>query len=263
MKKTLLILIVLLCVFTFAACSGDIQHREPDPDHITLDESQNEPIENGSDTLFKATVGILKNDTLILYTNEPAGIYTLSLSGLKLIECKKGDIVPGMEIEVEYSGMIMETYPAQLSGPISLKITGGEANNICQLYLNVALKLWEEDPGLNGSICALEINDDTISENQKRVIAYELQNRLGFEKTVMLATMEELEAEGLIDKENCYFKDGALMTITVDKESHTGDSFNFSAQKWASGTGAIFFFNCKATQNNGIWDYKLGGFAIS
>lgn len=263
MKKTALIFTILLCVFTLVSCRDDVQHREPDPDHITLNQTQNKPVEYSSDTLFRATVGILKDDNLILYTNEPTGVYTLSLSGLKLIECKKGEVVPGMEVEIEYSGLIMETYPAQLSEPKSLKIIGGEANNICQLYLNVALVLWEADPGLNGSLCALDIVDDTISENQKRVIAYELQNRLGFEKTVMLATMEELEAEGLIDAEYRYFKDGALMTITADKESHTGDSFNFSANKWASGTGAIFYFNCKATQNNGIWNYELGGFAIS
>ena len=263
MKKAALILTLLLSVFTLASCRGDVQHRDADPDHITLNQSQNEPLEDDSDGLFKATVGILKDDMLILYTNEPAGIYTLSLSGLKLIECKKGDVVPGMEIEVEYSGMIMESYPAKLSEPKSLKITGGEANNICQLYLNIALKLWEEDPGLNGSVCALEIKDDTISENQKRVVAYELENRLGFETSVVLSSREEREAEGLIDKENLYFKDGALLTIAADKESHTGDGFNFTAQKWASGTGAIFFFNCKATRSNGIWDYELGGFAIS
>ncbi len=263
MKKTLIFILLFSYIFLFTSCKGDVQHRDADSEHITLNQSQDEPDENTPDTVFKATVGIVKDDTLILYNNEVAGLYTLDLSGLKLIGCEKSDIVPGMEIEIEYSGMIMESYPAQLSKPQSLKITSGTPNDICRMYLDLALILWEEDPGLNGAICALEIKDDTIAENQKRVIAYELQNRLGSETSVILSTRKELEAEGVIDKENLYFKNGALMTITADKETHTGDYFNFSAQKWASGTGAIFFFNCTAALTDGIWNYELGGFAIS
>lgn len=263
MKKTVIFLMLILCIFCLPSCKGKVQHRDAGSDPVSLNESQNNQTENDPYTLFKATVGIVKDDILILYTNEAAGLYTLNLSGIELSGCKKNDIVPGTDVEIEYSGMIMETYHAQLSEPKSIKIIGGEANDICQMYLDVALKLWEEDQGINGAICALEIKDDTISENQKRVVAYELQNRLGFETSVILSTREELENEGIIDKENLYFKGGALLTITADKESNNGKSFDFSAQKWASGTGAIFFFNCKAEQNNGKWSYELGGFAIS
>jgi len=263
MKKTIIFLLLFVCVFSLASCNGKVQHRDADPGPMTMTYPVATIDPDTPGALFRASVGLVKDDTLILYTNETEGIYTLSLSGLKLIECKESDIVPGVEIEVEYSGRTMESYPMQLSAPRSLKIVGGSHNNICRMYFHLASMLWKEDPGLNGAVCALEIKDDTLSENQKRVIAYELQNHLGPEVSVILSTREQLEAEGLIDKESLYFKDGALLTVTADKETHTGDSFNFTAQKWASGTGAIFFFNCKATQNDGVWSYELGGFAIS
>lgn len=263
MKKFIAFCLLLICVLTLISCNNKDQCITISPDDTGAAPIDTADDELDSDTVFKATVGIRNNDHLILYTNDPAGLYTISLSGLELIGCSKGDVVPGMTVEIEYSGMIMESYPAQLSAPTSLKITGGQADDICKMYADLAEMLWKEDDGLNGPTCALEIKDDTVSENQKRVIAYELQNRLGFETSVILSTREELEKQGVIDKENLYFKDGALITITADKESNTGKSFDFSAQKWASGTGAIFFFDCKARQNNGVWSYELGGFAIS
>ncbi|MCD8329154.1 MAG: hypothetical protein LUC27_00460, partial [Lachnospiraceae bacterium] len=44
----------------------------------------------------------------------------------------------------------------------------------------------------------------------------------------------------------------------------TGDSsFTFSARKIASGDGAIYFEECEAKAEDGVWTWEAGGFAVS
>ena len=268
MKKLSVLLAIILCLSMLVACSGKHQCIDtPYPDDTgaanTQKNTDTEQIPPNNENIFTATVVIRKDDLLILYTSEPTGLYTLDISSLELIGCENGDIAAGLEVSIDYSGMIMETYPAKLGSPTSIKIIGGEKNNICEMYVEVAEELWKTDPGLNGEICALELIDDTLSEGQKRAIVYELTNRIGYETYVLLSSYDELVEQGHINEEYLYFENGALITITADKESNTGKKFSFNAKKWASGTGAIFFTDCKAESKNGLWSYKLGNFAIS
>lgn len=277
MKNSIAFLLTILCLLCFAACNGnsDVPNDSDTGNTNITDKSDTEMIESQSsddsdtedlsvnENVFRANVAIRTDDILILYTDEPFGLYILNLSSLELVDCEESDVKAGIEVSIEYSGLTLETYPARLGAPETLRISGGETDNICEMYVDITESMWTQDPGLNGEICALELNDDTLSDGQKRAIAYELGKRIGPDTSVILSTREELEAEGLIDKEDLYFENGALVTITADNETRTDDGFEFSAQKWASGTGAIFWFKSSASCKNGIWTYEFGGFAIS
>lgn len=245
MKNSIAFLLTILCLSCFAACNGnsDVPNDSDTGNTNITDKSDTEMIESQSsddsdtedlsvnENVFRANVAIRTDDILILYTDEPFGLYTLNLSSLELVDCKESDVKAGIEVSIEYSGLTLETYPARLGAPETLRISGGETDNICEMYVDITESMWTQDPGLNGEICALELNDDTLSDGQKRAIAYELGNRIGPDTSVILSTREELEAEGLIDKEDLYFENGALVTITADNETRTDDGFEFSAQK--------------------------------
>ena len=263
MKKITLFCLTAICILSLISCTGKHKYITLEPDDSNYASTEKTPDTSTSENIFNATIAMRKENTLLLSTNDPTGLYILTLDGLDLIDCNESDVRPGVEVAIEYSGVTMETYPARLGDPTSLRITGGKINNICEMYVDIIEELWTTDPGLNGQICAIEILDDTLSEVQKNAIVYEFTNRIGPETHVMRSSYDELVEQGYINEEYLYFEDGALITITTDKGSNSGKKFSFNANKWASGTGAIFFTDCKAEIKDGIWSYELGSFAIS
>ena len=67
--------------------------------------------------------------------------------------------------------------------------------------------------------------------------------------------------QGLIDDKNLNFETGVLFKIT--DEIISDNTFSFQISKWRSGTGAIYYSDCKALKTGDSWEYSLGGFAIS
>ena len=94
-----------------------------------------------------------------------------------------------------------------------------------------------------------------LTEGEKAAVAY----AFGMEHDILpvMGTWEELAEQGYIDRENLYWEDGCLFSIT-------GETGKFDAQKWRSGLGAYFFLDCTASmEQDGTWTYTVGGEAIA
>lgn len=205
-------------------------------------------------------------DGVIVLANEKLGLLTASLKDASLYGLDGGEITPealraGMEIELTYNGMIMETYPGQPAGVSSLTVTS-EGGDLIGLYCNVFADLYEVDAGLNDGIemLAFDLTKVTnLTDSEKEALVYLLGCRYGM--TVLTGTYQELCDAGYIDAESLSFEDGLLITIEVTEE---GDgAFTFNAEKWRSGDGAYFFADCEASLQNGSWTYTVGEEMIS
>ena len=82
--------------------------------------------------------------------------------------------------------------------------------------------------------------------------------------------VQELADQGYIDRENLYWEDGVLFSITEKAEPvyfmpEGMAAVTFDAEKWRSGLGAYFFCDCTSFQTAaGHWDgYSVGSEAIS
>ena len=69
-----------------------------------------------------------------------------------------------------------------------------------------------------------------------------------------------------MDKSVLYWEDGVLLSIKKTEDGKDSSSkIAFDAEKWRSGTGAIFFNGCTAKRGDGVrWEtYRPGAFAIA
>ncbi len=148
--------------------------------------------------------------------------------------------------------------------------------DVCELYLQVLEDLWNVDPGLNDGITQIGIDLSELShltETEKEAVMREFASK--HDLPYVAGTWEELCEQGYIDKENLYWEDGLLFTITTNEDAvwnlpaiKEGDPVpeltSFNAQKWRSGLGAYFFGQCTAQKNaDGKWSYTVGMEAIS
>ena len=164
-----------------------------------------------------------------------------------------------MMVEILYDGMILETWPAQFANVLAVRpAEGAAADDRCGLCLQVLADLWEVDAGLNEDITQLGVDLSGftgLTEGEKAAVAY----AFGMEHDILpvMGTWEELAEQGYIDRENLYWEDGCLFSIT-------GETGKFDAQKWRSGLGAYFFLDCTASmEQDGTWTYTVGGEAIA
>ena len=164
----------------------------------------------------------------------------------------------------------METWPAQLGGVTAVETARGGFDDRCALYLQVLEDLWEVDSGLNGELTyiGVDLSETSLSESERSAVAWAFAGRHGGE--LVTGTWEELADQGYIDRENLYWEDGILFTITEKEEPvyfmpEGMAAVTFDAEKWRSGLGAYFFCDCTSVQSaDGHWDgYSVGSEAIS
>ena len=176
----------------------------------------------------------------------------------------------GTLVEVTYDGTILETWPAQLGGVTAVKTAEDGFDDRCALYLQVLEDLWEVDSGLNGELTyiGVDLSETSLSESERSAVAWAFAGRHGGE--LVTGTWEELADQGYIDRENLYWEDGILFTITEKEEPvyfmpEGMAAVTFDAEKWRSGLGAYFFCDCTSVQSaDGHWDgYSAGSEAIS
>jgi hypothetical protein len=171
------------------------------------------------------------------------------------------DLKAGQTVEIGFSGLVMESYPAQLAEPIYLRITG-QGDDLVGLYQAVLDDLWNVDPGLNGDIdtMAFDLSKvSNLSDSEKSALIYIVSgshNIFG-----IAGTFDELAEQGYINKDQLYFENGLLFQVEVTDTKK--DGFVFNASKWRSGDGAYFYQDCKAFKNSGTWEYAVGSEAIS
>ena len=186
--------------------------------------------------------------------------------------CFWEDILIGPErlVEVTYKGAILETWPAQFSQVTEVHTVEGGFDDRCALYLQVLEDLWEVDAGLNGDLTYLgaDLSRTSLSDSERAAVAWAFAGRHGGE--LVTGTWEELAEQGYIDRENLYWEDGVLFSITEKEEPvyfmpEGMAAVTFDAQKWRSGLGAYSFCDCTSVQSaNGHWDgYSIGSEAIS
>ena len=170
-------------------------------------------------------------------------------------------------MQVTYDGTVLETWPAQLGGVTAVETARGGFDDRCALYLQVLEDLWEVDSGLNGDVTyiGVDLSATSLTDSERAAVAWAFAGKHGGE--LVTDTWDELADQGYIDRENLYWEDGILFSIT-EKEMEGVYSLTpvtFDAQKWRSGLGAYFFCDCTSVQTaGGHWDgYSIGSEAIS
>lgn len=252
MKRTFIIMLMItLLLVGLTACSGDTGRELPKAEAVL-------------------TGKIIKiNEQSLLVAGENA--YDLFVVNVDLNETsifnevdKRVDIASlneGQKIEIGYSGAIMESYPAQLAGPETIKIVS-EGDDLVGLYAKVIDDLWITDEGLNSGveILAFDLTLATnLSDSEKQALAYVVGN--AYELQGMIATYEALVEQGYIDADSLSFEKGLLFKLEV--KDMTEDRFTFDASKWRGGDGAYFFIDCIAKKSEDGWTYIVGSEAIS
>ena len=260
MKKWLLLLALCFCICLLAAC-GAAGSGETAPGGVPSDEEQSGG-ESTQPTSVTAICRVVSNDGSLLLAgmDGDSNIYTL-------IPEDDTNLAAGTLVEVTYDGSILESWPAQFSGVTAVKTARGGFDDRCALYLQVLEDLWEVDSGLNGDLTyiGVDLSRTSLSESEQAAVAWVFAGGHGGE--LLTGTWEELAEQGYIDRENLYWEDGILFSIT-EKEMEGVYSLTpvtFDAQKWRSGLGAYFFCGCTSVQSaGGHWNgYSIGSQAIS
>ena len=252
MKKWCLFLSVYACLCLLAACgaaqSGPVEAGDPPPEPVRA--------------VITCRAVTVEDSLLLAGADGDPNIYTASLKDTSGIQ-------PGALVEIIYDGNILETWPARFSG-VSAQVVAGGFDDRCALYLQVLEDLWEVDSGLNGDLTyiGVDLSQTSLSESERSAVAWAFAGRHGAE--LVTGTWEELADQGYIDRENLYWEDGVLFSITEKAEPvyfmpEGMAAVTFDAEKWRSGLGAYFFCDCTSFQTAaGHWDgYSVGSEAIS
>ena len=263
MKKWSLFLTVYFCICLLAACgvagSGGVQ-----PGGTPSNEEQASG-ETTQPAAVTTVCRVVSNDGSLLLAGMDGGpnIYILAPEN-------DTNLAAGTLVEVTYKGAILETWPAQFSQVTEVHTVEGGFDDRCALYLQVLEDLWEVDAGLNGDLTYLgaDLSRTSLSDSERAAVAWAFAGRHGGE--LVTGTWEELAEQGYIDRENLYWEDGVLFSITEKEEPvyfmpEGMAAVTFDAQKWRSGLGAYSFCDCTSVQSaNGHWDgYSIGSEAIS
>ena len=249
-------LLSVFCLFALllTACGNSTADHSSAPEPVIP-----EPTETGivdAPPWFKTfrVVDTMGETLLLAGSGDVAGdIYTMAAS-----HCEE-PVADGQLINV-YFETVMETYPAQFGNISKVEPTKEPIDDRCGLYLLVLEDLWEKDSGLNSDVSRLGIDLSGVTdlaESEKSAIAYAFSCAHDL-FPALTGTWDELVDEGYIDEKNLCWEDGIFFSLSGSAEEH------FNAQKWRSGTGAYFFFNCTAEMTeDGSWSYDIGGQAIS
>jgi hypothetical protein len=186
------------------------------------------------------------------------------------------ETLEGAWVEIAFSGDIMESYPAQLGGVVTVTVLPDGFDDRCRLYLDVLNDLWEVDSGLNSdgmTYAGVDLSQTSLSGSEQAAVAWAFAQEHGTE--LVQGTYEELAEQGYFtaeplegsDAKFWHWADGCLFSIREKpmEGAYSLVPVTFDAQKWRSGTGAYYFVDCTALQSaNGVWSgYTVGSQAIS
>ena len=218
-----------------------------------------------AEAVLKGKIVELNDKALLLAGTGASDLYSLSNTlAIYDTDNKVTDISAlkaGQNVEIGYSGVIMESYPAQPGSPVYVKIIE-QGDDMVGFYQTVLNDLWNVDKGLNSDISTLAFDLSKVtnlSDSEKSALVYVVGNSHSLHG--IKGTFDELTEQGYIDKEKLYFKNGILFTIELSDV--TENSFTFDVKKWRSGDGAYYFIDCKAVRSDTGWSYTIGSEAIS
>ena len=128
--------------------------------------------------------------------------------------------------------------------------------------------LWNNDEALNAEIAYISVDLSAapggLSEGERTALAWLFAGRHNAQALTM--SFEELKENGYVNETELYWKDGVLLSLkATDNEKQSEKKITFDAEKWRSGTGAIFFNGCTAKRGKGPqWEpYQPGSFSIA
>ena len=254
MKKVGLVLLMMCTVFLLG-CGGQSAERI-------------QPIETEA-TLQGKIVALDGTQALLVNRAEDSGVgdvYWINTEGLALFDrqgsaLESNDLKAGSMVDIGYSGLIMETFPAQLADAQTLTVIE-QKDDLVGLYRNIIQEIYQVDEGLNEAIemAAFDLTGvSQLTETEKSALVYLMGNQWQIE--TQQSTYDQLCADGYIDEENVYFDKGILITLT-DSEIKEGQ-MTFSISKWRSGLGAIGTSDGVAQKENDQWQYVFGQMWIS
>lgn len=218
---------------------------------------------------------------LVLAGQDKADVYTLSVGDIPVYldgePADIGKLEDGMTAEISCGGAVEETWPAGLEGVSSIsayslgseKNPGGGTYDLCGLYLQVLGDLWETDEGLNGDIRYISVDlsqaPGGLTEGEREAVAWLFC--CGHDAELLTLSYQELTEQGYCDQYG--WADGILFSITPH-ETEKEEIFSlpvirFDAEKWRSGLGAYFFYDCSAVWPEfGSWSgYSVGSHMIA
>ena len=262
MKKTISMICMLALLFSFVSCGS----RAGSGGETNADATGN--------TVDLRVVDGAGTDQLVLAGKESGEVYTLNKKELTLsadgAAAAPESLENGMLLALDPDFTTLETWPAQITGAAAkIKKTEKEDHgDLCGLYLEVLEDLWTEDGGLNADITyiSVDLNDAPggLTDGEKAAVAWLFAGRHGAQE--LRYSFEELTQNGYVDKDELYWKDGVLLSIKkTENGTENASKITFDAEKWRSGTGAIFYNGCTAKRGDGVrWEtYQPGAFAIA
>ncbi len=276
------ILSLLLSLSLLTACGGEKQGSPPvaPTDAAGGIEDGLTGTDPAVSAAFRIVDGAEDGNLLLAELEGASGVYRLGTKDLEILaggeKIDSAALRDGMTVEITWSGDVLETYPAQFSGVLSLAVTDGQTDDRCGLYLQVLEDLWNVDPGLSADVTQLGVDLSgltDLSDAEKSAVAWRFGELHAL--TPIQGTYAQLCEQGYIDGEALYWEDGCLFSITTDTDAvwslpMLGPGMKppvltaFDAQKWRSGTGAYFFCDCSARMaEDGTWAYSVGSEAIS
>lgn len=271
MRRLSAIVLALSFILFLAACSSIPGTDESQSSENT---GTTEPVNTAkpagsqppkADAVLAGKIIQLNDKSFLLAGASASDLYTVSgTPAVYDIDNKTADtsaLKAGQNVEVGYSGAIMESYPAQLGNPVYVRITG-QGDDMVGFYKTVLNDLWNVDNGLNSDIgiIAFDLSKVTnLNDAEKSALVYAVSTSYGLQG--ISGTFDELSEQGYIDKDKLYFKSGLLFEFKLTDV--TEDSFTFDVKKWRSGDGAYYFIDCKAVRNEAGWSYTIGREAIS
>ena len=184
-----------------------------------------------------------------------ASIYNKDGEKSELKEIQTGDI-----IEIAYNGIIMESYPAQITADrIDVKDT-----RLMDGYQALIEDIYSEDEGLNSNIEMVVIDTTTLEELsglEKEKLLGNLKAAFGLE--VREGTYDQLVKEGLIDDKVLYFEKGILIKITEPSHNDQITEITCGISKWKGGLGAVGSDKVTASLKKNGWIIEKKGVWIS
>lgn len=174
---------------------------------------------------------IRSSDKISVGTNSTI-IYDKDKKKVDLSEIQIGD-----SIRITYNGLILESYPAQITADY---INILESNLLIDGYITIIDDIYKDDSALNSDISMIALNlSETmnLSEGDKELLLIKLYDMYGLE--VKESTFDQLVKEGLINEKKLYYPTGILITISNSEYNEVKRTLKYDIKKWRSGDGAI------------------------
>ncbi len=270
MKQWIALLCAAATLLLFAAC-GKKAPLNPTP---TDGETTAMAAEPQGEALRLRIVDGAGTNTLVLAGENGGDVYTVSADEMTVYlngkAAQPAELENGMALTAEEGYELLETWPAQFAGVTFRAEDKGKDGwgDLCGLYLAVLEDLWNNDEGLNSGIAYISVDLDdapgALTDGEKAAVAWIFAGR--HDAQSLTFSFEELKQNGCVNEAELYWKDGVLFSVKATENARQSEKkITFDAQKWRSGTGAIFFNECTARRGKGAsWEsYEPGGFAIA